>query len=324
MLCWVCERLRADRGGVCHVCRQAVRNPAAVKARRGTLRIAAVLAGVVSVAASVLTPAVVSPPPLPWRTASNLEIRRTVPALPIRYVTTMVEQEVKRRVYPYSIVPGGAEDVRQARIAMTDPAVKAHYADVNLPGLKQVTLETNLVGYVSYRWGEKIYWTTKTLTLRAGEKVFTDGVHIVRGRCLNCYSAHPMLPTRPREPTEKAMDAPVEMPVTVYSFPKLPVLAPELPIPPGELTPVVPDIPRSLASVVGKAAGGRFWFPILPIIPPIHRHPSNPPSNPAIPLVPGTPPVIPPVAIVPEPHYAWLLLAGFGVLIICRRRRRVS
>ena len=51
---------------------------------------------------------------------------------------------------------------------------------------------------------------------------------------------------------------------------------------------------------------------MIPIIPPIHHHPSSPPSSPTSPG--GSPPVtppIPPVAIVPEPHYGWLLLAGF-------------
>ena len=112
----------------------------------------------------------------------------------------MVVREVKRKVYPYSIVPGGAEDVLQARHAMTEPAVKAHYANFDLSQLKQVKLAATLSGYVSYRWGDKIYWTAKKITLRAGETVFTDGTHVARGRCLNCYSALPMQPIRPTSP----------------------------------------------------------------------------------------------------------------------------
>jgi hypothetical protein len=227
----------------------------------------------------------------------------------------MVLEQVKRKVYPYSIVPGGAENVRQAKVAMADPAIRAHYAGVDLAQLKEVKLTTNLSGYVSYRWGDKIYWTRKPLTLRAGETVFTDGTHIVRGRCLNCYSARPMLPVRPTEPTEKVLDTPVEMPEIVYSFPKLPVVAPTLPIPPGELTPVVPTIVPPVLATVGKTGGG-IWFPIIPIIPPIHHHPSHPPSG------PGVPPVVPPVAIVPEPRYVCVLLAGFLAIILTVRRIR--
>ncbi len=232
----------------------------------------------------------------------------------------MVMEQVKRKVYPYSIVPGGAEDVRQAKLAMTNPTVRANYVDMDLAQLKQVKLTKNLTGYVSYRWGDRIYWTKKALTLRAGETIFTDGTHIVRGRCLNCYSALPMSPVRPTEPTEIAMDKPVEMPVTVYTFPKLPVMAPELPIPPGELTPVVPVL-APVVGTVGKTAGG-FWFPLIPIIPPIHRHPSSPPSTPGSPGVPPGSPPVPPL-VVPEPNFGWLLLAGFlGMALAHRLRRR--
>ena len=229
----------------------------------------------------------------------------------------MVMEQVTRKVYPYSIVPGGAENVDEARRAMSDPTLKAQYANIDLTRLKQVRLTKNISGYVSYRWGEKIFWTSKTVTLRAGELVFTDGVHIVRGRCLNCYSEHAMLPVRAKEPTEKVMDTPTEFPVITYEFPKLPVTEPQLPPPPEELTPTVPVFQPTPPSTPGKPGGG-FWFPIIPIIPPIHRHPGHPPVPP--------PPIIgpPPVAVVPEPHYGWFLLAGFLALLLADRVRRYS
>jgi hypothetical protein len=273
-------------------------------------QLAGVLAGVMSLSAGLLSP--VAPPALQWRYQSKLETR----AAPVAYLTTMVVEQTKRKVYPYSIVPGGAENLREAKREMAEPAIKAHYANVNLAQLQQVKLATNLTGYVSYRWGDKIYWTKKRLTLRAGETVFTDGKNIVRGRCLNCYSAFPMLPVRPNEPSANIMDTPVEMPVTVYSFPKLPVLAPELPIPPGELTPIVPAIVPTLVSTVGKTGG--IWFPLVPIIPPIHHHPSHPGS----PTFPVVPPVVPPVAIVPEPHYGWALALGLFVMAFGHYLRR--
>jgi hypothetical protein len=236
----------------------------------------------------------------------------------------MVVKQLKRKVYPYSIVPGGAATVHEAKIDMTDPMVKAHYAGFNLDRLREEKLTTNLVGYVSYRMGDHIYWTSKKLTLRAGETVFTDGTHVARGRCLNCYSALPMSPVRPQEPTEKTMDVPTEMPVTAYEFPRVPLFAPEIPIPPGDLTPVAPPISSALGPVVPKPGGG-FWFPIIPIIPPIHHHPSSP-SSPSSPGSPGgttttvTPPPPPPV-VVPEPRYVVLLLAGFLALLIAKRRK---
>lgn len=274
--------------------------------------------------------AVVSPPTLPWTHRADLANRLTVPT---SYVTKMVVEQVKRKVYPYSIVPGGAEDLFAAKRAMTDPAIKAHYANVDLAQLKEVKLTANLSGYVSYRWGDKIYWTAKKITLRAGEKVFTDGTHVVRARCLNCYSMLPMQPTRPHEPTELALDAPVEMPVTVYKFPLVPLLAPGL-VPPAELTPSVPVLAAG-APIAGKIPGGGIWFPLIPIIPPIHHHPSNgpTPTSPGTPATPPggtptgpgppiTPPIVPPVAVVPEPRYGWAFLAAFFALALTIRTLR--
>jgi hypothetical protein len=327
MLCWVCERLRADRGRICHICRREVQKDSfSPRLHQQPAKLAGVLIGVLSLAASVLAPALVSPPALPAPHPSNLEIPA---AVPVSYVTTMVVEQVKRKIYPYSIVPGGAEDLRQAIRSMTDPAIKEHYANVDLSQLKQVNLTENLSGYVSYRWGDKIYWTAKKITLHAGETVFTDGKHIVRGRCLNRHSALPMQPTRPHEPTQAAFDAPLEIPEIVYSFPKIPFLAPALPEPPGELTPTTPILPAAVASTVGKTGGG-LWFPLIPIIPPIHHHhPTSPgspstPSSPGTPSGPGTPvpPIIPPVAVVPEPRYGWVLALGFLAIVLTNRLRR--
>jgi hypothetical protein len=105
----------------------------------------------------------------------------------IVYRRSVVLVQETRKVYPYSIVPGGAPNLDEAKLAMNKPDVRANYANVDFAKLHAVKLDKNLSGYVSYRYGDKIYWTKKKLTLRAGEMVFTDGEHIVRGRCLNCY-----------------------------------------------------------------------------------------------------------------------------------------
>ena len=178
----------------------------------------------------------------------------------IVYQRSFVLEQETRKVYPYSIVPGGATSVEEAKLAMNRPDVRANYVNVNMAQLREVKLATNLAGYVSYRYGEKIYWTAKKLTLRAGETVFTDGVHIVRGRCLNCYSAVPMLPIRPTEPTEKVLDTPVDVPLFAYKFPMLPVETPTLPPPLEELTPTVPILPVVNAGNPGR----RFLVPVDP------------------------------------------------------------
>ena len=235
----------------------------------------------------------------------------------IVYQRSFVLEQETRKVYPYSIVPGGATSVEEAKLAMNRPDVRANYVNVNMAQLREVKLATNLAGYVSYRYGEKIYWTAKKLTLRAGETVFTDGVHIVRGRCLNCYSAVPMLPIRPTEPTEKVLDTPVDVPLFAYKFPMLPVETPTLPPPLEELTPTVPILPV----VTPGIPGGGLWFPLIPIIPPIHRRHHPPPSGP----IPPPPIIIPPPVVVPEPKLGWLLAGGFAVMIgAYRLRRRVT
>jgi hypothetical protein len=211
--------------------------------------------------------------------------------------------EAKRRVYPYSIVPGGAWNLQEAKRSMTDPAVREHYAAFNLKNLKQVELKADLYGYVSYRFGEKIYWTSNKLHLKAGETVYTDGQHIARGRCLNCYSAHPMMPIRPHEPAEAVLDMSVEVPVIAFAVPN----------PPLEPAPALPPPPAPAARTVGGAGaapshGGWGFIPIIPIIP-YFGH-SNHPAPP--------PPVIPPT-VVPEPRYGWLVPGIMMMLVIVGR-----
>jgi hypothetical protein len=273
--------------------------------------VAALCVGVLSVVSTSLAVGVVrQESPRIYRSAQRLLVRSH---RRIVYQKSFVLEEETRKVYPYSIVPGGAATLDEAKVAMGRADVRANYTNLDLANLREVKLSTALSGYVSYRYGDKIYWTAKKLTLRPGETVFTDGVHIVRGRCLNCYSAFPMLPIRPNEPTEKVLDTPVDVPVFAYKFPVLPVEAPTLPPPPEELTPRVPVLPTSTPV---KPPGG-IWFPLLPIIPPIHHHPGQNPPPGGLP-----PPIIPPVAVVPEPNYGWLLVGGFMALVLAHGLRR--
>lgn len=335
MLCWLCQEMKPDRGGLCHVCRRALQPNPDTPPRDSRLIVAVAVTGLMMVAVGLLGPAAISPLSAPRRNVAHAAPPRPSVDTPIGYRTVMVVEQVKRKVYPYSIVAGGAENLREAKIAMSDPAVQAHYAAFNLNQLRQEKLPSDLKGYVSYRWGNQIYWTAKTITLHAGETVFTDGTHIARGRCLNCYSALPMQPIRPHEPSEKTLDVAIEMPMTVYSFPQLPLYAPALPISPGELTPSVPVLPA--VGPAGGKPGGGIWFPLIPIIPPIHHHPTSPPSGPIPPSGPvppsgpipppsgpTPPPPPPPVAVVPEPTYGVLLGAGLAAIVLAYHLRRRS
>jgi hypothetical protein len=275
-VCRACQWREADRSELCTNCRRRVlKDPVSPTLRPRIWMLAAILVGFWSIGSSLIAAAVMTHQSLPWSHSLTLQGRLPSSNSPVTYQTSMVVEQVTRNVYPFSIVPGGAENLDEAKRAMKDPAVRANYADVDFTNLRQVKLKKNLSGYVSYRRDEKIYWTSSQLTLRAGETVFTDGIYLVRGRCLNSYSPFPMLPIQPNEPTEQVLDTPVEIPVIAYSFLKFPIFAPELPPSPEALTPTVPIFPPASSATPG------VWFPLIPIIPPIHRHSPSSPTSPS-------------------------------------------
>jgi len=250
---------------------------------------------------------------------------------------TLLTRQEKRKVYPYSIVPGGATSVPEARTAMRNPAVANHYKDFDLTKLRQVTLSSDLVGYVSYRFNDQIYWTAKPLRFKAGETVFTDGEHIARGRCLNCYSAHPMMPIRPHEPTEKTLDTSTEVPLIAMKVEPVMALPDPFALPPTarELSPAVPEA-EVVPGVEAPKGPIRWWIPLLPVlpilpfIPPIHRNHPTPPPSALVPVPPGSggggsggggdtgPPI---TVAAPEPGYVWFLLVALSGLAVFHARR---
>lgn len=145
-----------------------------------------------------------------------------------------------RLVYPWSVVAGGLQSPAAMRLAMAeDPLVRTHYAGLNPDAFRVATLPEKRQGYVSYRVGDKIFWTRRMVTLQAGESVLTDGNTLVRGRCGNLFSTTPREPVAAEalEPPEKAMDAPVREAQLLETpkSPKDPVLATEKIASPKEL-----------------------------------------------------------------------------------------
>lgn len=70
--------------------------------------------------------------------------------------------ESPRLVYAYSVVPGGVADAADARRAVAaDSVVSEHYRGLNLARLTKVSLTADTAAYVSYRKGDKVYWTAK-------------------------------------------------------------------------------------------------------------------------------------------------------------------
>jgi hypothetical protein len=113
-----------------------------------------------------------------------------------------------RRLYPYSVIPGGVESAQELRNAVIhDPVVARHYADFDVSRARIIRLKQAREVYVSYRMGDHIFWTKKRLRLRKGETVITDGEHEARTRCGNRLSESPSEPVSSKEPSTKAMEA---------------------------------------------------------------------------------------------------------------------
>ncbi|HVI11150.1 MAG TPA: PEP-CTERM sorting domain-containing protein [Candidatus Binatia bacterium] len=116
-----------------------------------------------------------------------------------------------RPVYPYSVVPGGVEDVKELKwVAEHDPVVAAHYAGFDYAHAQVVRLTLARTAYVSYRIGSRIYWTHHRLALRKGEKLITDGRMTARTRCANRVEETPQQEAAaPVEPPPQKFDEPV-------------------------------------------------------------------------------------------------------------------
>jgi hypothetical protein len=108
-------------------------------------------------------------------------------------------------------VPGGVTDrIELARAVMADKVVAAHYAGFALDKASLRTVGKARAVYVSYRKGEKVYWTARKVTLSEGESVLSDGQSEIRARCGNRISDTPQLPVEVKGPDERELDTPVE------------------------------------------------------------------------------------------------------------------
>jgi hypothetical protein len=113
-----------------------------------------------------------------------------------------------RRVYPYSIVPGGVTSRAElAHAVMADKLVAAHYAGFAVDKASLRTVAKARAVYVSYRKGEQVYWTARKVTLAEGESILSDGQNDIRARCGNRISDTPQLPVEVKGPDERELDS---------------------------------------------------------------------------------------------------------------------
>jgi hypothetical protein len=162
--------------------------------------------------------------------------QRAVRPRPAHANSALNSHQKPRKVYPFSVIPGGAYSAEELALARrVDGVVAAHYADFDAPAVAVRTLPENEFLYVSYRKSDRVYWTTDKRRIPKGEPVLTDGKHLARVRCGNRLSAAPQFPVLyGPQPTEANLNAPelpgpVELPnaplfAAAYDAPELPLL----------------------------------------------------------------------------------------------------
>lgn len=112
-----------------------------------------------------------------------------------------------RLVYRNSVIPGGVHSAAELLAAVhADPVVNAHYADFNVASARLVHVEKSRLVHVSYRIGDKIYWTKHKVRLTLGEGLLTDGTHLARARCGNRIADEPEGPVLDDEPAPEVLD----------------------------------------------------------------------------------------------------------------------
>ncbi len=224
-----------------------------------------------------------------------------------------------RPVYPYSIIPGGVSSPKELKSALaTDPVVASHYSGFDVAKARVFRLNKDMAAYVSYRKGNKVYWTSHKLVLRAGENIITDGLHSARTRCGNRISETAVKPVDAKEPLIAQLETPEP---DGRSFP---VDRP--------LAPWVGSNPAGQLSAPPGSDHGGFLPPIVPIFfggggSPSHPSHNPPPTNP-VPLGPPLtppppdnppPPGIPPTPV-PEPGALLLLATGISASLAMSRK----
>jgi hypothetical protein len=215
-------------------------------------------------------------------------------------------------VYSHSVIPGGVSSAQTLQAALhRDPIAAAHYVGFRVQDARLVRLTNEPRAHVSYRMGDKIYWTRKEITLHVGESLLIDGTHFARTRCGNRIADVPAGPTSPAEPPAEVIDRPT-LPhppeVTSDILPAPPIwpdggapfllaLAPTPEMVSSSGYPYLPIIPCCVTST--KASSGSHP---TPPVPPIGPPPTPQPSSGPFPQPP------------PEPSTLFLLLVGVAGL----------
>jgi hypothetical protein len=143
----------------------------------------------------------------PVQERNVVEVPELVAGAPVMTPVAATEA-APRRIYPYSIVPGGVRDGADVkRMVRMDQVVAKHYASFDASKARVVTVDKPRAVYVSYRKGDQVFWSANKHTLAAGETVLSDGSSEIRTRCGNRISDTAQLPVEAHGPSEKDLDA---------------------------------------------------------------------------------------------------------------------
>jgi hypothetical protein len=212
-------------------------------------------------------------------------------------------QLAERPMYPYSVIPGGVESASELRNAVDHDAVVAdHYSDFDLAKAHVIVSDRDHMEYVSYRMGDRVFWTSHELLIRKGETLITDGAHTARTRCGNQLSDHAEQPTSAKQPSPEALESPTAAQAGDAAAPPPELFAgnylpEEFPTPGGR-----PALPPG-----GGVPGG----PTGSLIPPVYYPFVGPPGTITTPPV-GT----------PEPDSLLLVAVGLGSLAAFALRKK--
>jgi hypothetical protein len=255
--------------------------------KRSTL--AAILLG--SLAA--ITPIVIATLPAWGTTSARVQtLPRNEPVPTAATAAVAKDTTPARRNYRYSVIPGGARTRDELlNVVSNDAVVASHYYPLSRERVREERLTEEQRAYVSYRIGDRVYWTKERVTLPAGEPILTDGVIQIRARCGNRIAYEPQLPTSDEQPDLFELDA-LAPPAsdTVALLATLPLSAMRLSVTPG-LIPSGQPVPSGMLPLVPSPTD-RFggWHPPtglpgLPIEPTGNPVPNEPVPN----LVPPIP-----------------------------------
>jgi hypothetical protein len=203
--------------------------------------------------------------------------------------STPLAHGVKRLVYPYSVIRGGVANPEELKHVMEhDAVVSRHFKGFDYQRARVVQVSEKQAMYVSYRIGDRVYWTRRKVSLHQGETLITDGTIVARTRCGNRVAPAPLDTGSPLEPSADELEEPF-------------ILRDPVPTPPALAT--VNTAPDKSPAVIAAAKGSGWW-----LIPPPVYIPSGSSGG--------------PLAVTPEPGSILLISTGLAAVYWRSRKAR--